>query len=267
VEGGAGFSGSPLQKRWFLSSWPPFPIHRPRNDLSVTYLNGCYGLQLKATNGPGKGRKEAEKEVENLEVRALTAKVSVLPTGIHHHLLGLHLLLGGLVPGWLHGVGAWGPDGFVPGSSRDQGNEGMGVNNMLCAIGGQLEQVGSWLSAIGWQQGQSGGDSSGLRMGDDVSGRVRYQVGICFSDVPGVGVRVNVSWKGICFVNIVINLRGVIHNMGARACQCWWCFMLGCCLICGAGHLDQGLVVPIRGVQLACHKRLLNFCLQNGIHR
>jgi hypothetical protein len=39
-------------------------------------------LYLKAPNGPEKGRKEAEKEVENLEVGALTAKVAVLPTGI-----------------------------------------------------------------------------------------------------------------------------------------------------------------------------------------
>jgi hypothetical protein len=42
-----------------------------------------------------------EKEVENLEVGALAAKGAVLHTGIHHHLLGFHLLLEGLVPGWL----------------------------------------------------------------------------------------------------------------------------------------------------------------------
>jgi hypothetical protein len=204
--------------------------------------------------------------VENLEVGALAAKVAVLPTGIHHHLLGLHLLLGGLVPGWLHGVGAWGPDGCVPGSSRVQGNKGMGVDNVLCAVGGQLEQVGGWLGAIGRQWEQCICYSGGLRIGDDVSGKVRRQVGICLSDVPRFGVGVNVSCKGTCFVRIVIVLRGVIHNMGARACQRWWCFMLGCCLICGAGHLDQGLVVPIKGVQLTFHKRLLNFCLQNGIH-
>jgi hypothetical protein len=58
---------------------------------------------------------------------------------------------------------------------------------MLCAVGGQLEQVGGRLGAIGQQQGQRGGYGSGLRIGDDVSGRVRHQVGICFRDVPGVG--------------------------------------------------------------------------------
>jgi hypothetical protein len=53
-------------------------------------------------------RKEAEKEVDNLEGGTLAAKVAVLPTDIYHHLLGLHLLLGDLVPGELHGARAWG---------------------------------------------------------------------------------------------------------------------------------------------------------------
>jgi hypothetical protein len=37
-------------------------------------------------------------------------------------------------------------------------------------------------------------------------------------------------------------------------------------LLLGTWMRDDGLVGPIKGVLLACHKYLLNFCLQHGIH-
>jgi hypothetical protein len=40
------------------------------------------------------------------------------------------------------GIGVLSPEQFVPGSPRVEGEEGMGVNKVLCAIGWQLEQGG-----------------------------------------------------------------------------------------------------------------------------